>query len=161
MNSNDKQSQGHQGAQQPQQPYFPPPPGPPPVQTSQAQAQAPPLKHPDETPIPDYEIPAYHPSNPQFAPPPTTADDDIYGASPTDQHPPNIPGSTHHYHQQPEEAKKKPHRLSGLGHSFASKVAAPVNALAQKFGSEGFLPESLDKECEKAARILKAFCSKS
>jgi lipid-binding SYLF domain-containing protein len=48
-------------------------------------------------------------------------------------------------------------RLSGLG----SKVAGPFNALANKLGSEAFLPMTMDKECEKAARILRGFCSKS
>jgi lipid-binding SYLF domain-containing protein len=32
--------------------------------------------------------------------------------------------------------------------------------LAHKLGSQSFLPETLDKECDKAASILKSFCSK-
>lgn len=40
------------------------------------------------------------------------------------------------------------------------KAAAPINSIAHKLGSQSFLPETLDKECEKAATILKAFCSK-
>jgi hypothetical protein len=32
--------------------------------------------------------------------------------------------------------------------------------LAHKFGSQSFLPETIDKECDKAASILKSFCSK-
>jgi len=43
--------------------------------------------------------------------------------------------------------------LAGWG----SKAAAPLNALANKMGSESFLPTTLDKECEKAARILRSF----
>ncbi|OAA57522.1 DUF500 domain containing protein [Niveomyces insectorum RCEF 264] len=45
-------------------------------------------------------------------------------------------------------------RLSALG----ARAASPINALANKIGSEGFLPATMDKECEKAARVLKAFC---
>lgn len=150
MSSNEKQS-----AQQGQQPYLPPPPpGPPPLQTSQTQVR----KHSNETPIPDYNIPTYNPAQPQFAPPPQAADDDIYNASPTDGNPPKFPDN--HHHPDEDASKKKSHRLSGLGHTFTTKVAGPVNALAHKFGSEGFLPESLEKECEKAARILRGFCSK-
>ncbi|KAG5987698.1 hypothetical protein E4U54_004899 [Claviceps lovelessii] len=37
-------------------------------------------------------------------------------------------------------------------------AAAPINSLAHKLGSQSFLPESLDKECDKAALILRAFC---
>ncbi|GAB1318191.1 DUF500 and UBA/TS-N domain-containing protein [Madurella fahalii] len=154
MSSNEKQFPGNSGAQQGQQPYFPPPPpGPPPAQASQTQVP----KHSNENPIPDYNIPTYNPAQPQFAPPSTAADDDIYNASPTDGHPPKFPDPHHHHHDE-DASKKKSHRLSGLGHAFTNKVAGPVNALAQKFGSEGFMPESLDKECEKAARILRGFC---
>lgn len=38
------------------------------------------------------------------------------------------------------------------------KLGKPVNNLTNKIGSEAFWPTSLDKECEKAARILKSFC---
>lgn len=155
MNSNDNRSTGNPAGQQGQQPYFPPPPGPPPAEASQTQVP----KHSNETPLPDYNIPPYDPAHPQFAPPLNAGGDDIYNASPTDAHPPKFPDSHHHHHHDEDASKKKSHRLSGLGHAFTSKVAGPVNALANKFGSEGFLPESLDKECEKAARILKGFCS--
>ncbi|KAK0272848.1 hypothetical protein LTR54_014268 [Friedmanniomyces endolithicus] len=38
------------------------------------------------------------------------------------------------------------------------KLGAPVNKLSNKLGSEAFWPTSIDKECDKAARILKSFC---
>lgn len=38
------------------------------------------------------------------------------------------------------------------------KVGAPVNRLSNKLGSEAFWPTTLDKESDKAARILKSFC---
>ncbi|KAL2257369.1 hypothetical protein VTK26DRAFT_261 [Humicola hyalothermophila] len=152
MSSNEKQNPGNPAAHQSQQPQFPPPPpGPPPAQVP---------KHSNETPLPDYDIPAYDPAHPQFAPPPTTADD-IYDATPTDEKPPKFPFGSHHHNKDDndeEGSKKKSNRLSAFGSAFASKVAGPVNALAHKFGAEGFVPESLDKECEKAARILRSFC---
>ncbi|PKX89238.1 DUF500 and UBA/TS-N domain protein [Aspergillus novofumigatus IBT 16806] len=38
------------------------------------------------------------------------------------------------------------------------KVGAPVNRLSNKLGSEAFWPMTLDKESEKAARVLRSFC---
>lgn len=138
----------------PQEQFFPPPPpGPPPVQT----AQAPVAQHLNETPIRDYAIPQYRPSNPSH--PTGEPVDDIYDATPTDEHPPQFPpaGSAQ---QQYEGKSSKPgwsSKLSGWG----SKAAGPFNALANKMGSETFFPGPLDKECEKAARILRSFCSMS
>ncbi|KAK2601854.1 hypothetical protein QQS21_004540 [Conoideocrella luteorostrata] len=43
---------------------------------------------------------------------------------------------------------------------LSSGAAAPINSLAHKLGSQSFLPETLDKECDKAASILKSFCVK-
>ncbi|KAF4632443.1 hypothetical protein G7Y89_g5680 [Cudoniella acicularis] len=42
--------------------------------------------------------------------------------------------------------------------SWADKLGAPVNRLSNKIGSEAFWPTTLDKESDKAARILKSFC---
>jgi lipid-binding SYLF domain-containing protein len=39
------------------------------------------------------------------------------------------------------------------------KLGQPVNKLTNKIGSEAFWPTSLDRESDKAARILKSFCS--
>ncbi|KAL2270690.1 hypothetical protein VTJ83DRAFT_61 [Remersonia thermophila] len=150
MGTNDKPA-AQQGQQGQQQNIPPPPPGPSPAQATQAERP----KHSNETPLPDYDIPAYNPANPQFAPPPGD-DDDIYNASPVDDKPPKW--GFHSHHSKDSDGKKKSNRLSALGEAFTSKVAGPVNALVNKFGAEGFLPESLDKECEKAARILRAFC---
>ncbi|KAK3111432.1 hypothetical protein LTR53_013341 [Teratosphaeriaceae sp. CCFEE 6253] len=38
------------------------------------------------------------------------------------------------------------------------KLGAPVNKLSNKLGSEAFWPTTMDKESDKAARILKSFC---
>ncbi|GAB7353160.1 hypothetical protein MBLNU459_g3693t1 [Dothideomycetes sp. NU459] len=45
-------------------------------------------------------------------------------------------------------------RLYGL----VDKLGAPVNKLSNKLGSEAFWPTTLDKESDKAARILRSFC---
>ncbi|KAF4947202.1 hypothetical protein FSARC_14021 [Fusarium sarcochroum] len=56
----------------------------------------------------------------------------------------------------PEEQKK--HGWSEKFSQLGIKAAAPINSLAHKFGSQSFLPETIDKECDKAASILKSFC---
>jgi hypothetical protein len=38
------------------------------------------------------------------------------------------------------------------------KVGVPINKAANKLGAEAFWPTSLDKESDKAARILRSFC---
>lgn len=43
---------------------------------------------------------------------------------------------------------------------WADKLGAPVNRLSNRLGSEAFWPTTLDKECDKAARILRSFCSR-
>lgn len=133
--------------------FPPPPPGPPPIQTAQPSAP----KHSNETAIPEHEIPPYDPRHPHFAPPPKDKDD-LYDATPTDESPPPFPPRPTSSGKDNEGTEKKSwtHRLSGWG----TKAAAPFNALANKMGSETFLPTTLDKECEKAARILRSFASK-
>ena len=43
-------------------------------------------------------------------------------------------------------------------YNYMDKLGAPVNRLSNKVGSEAFWPTSMDKECEKCARILRVFC---
>lgn len=44
---------------------------------------------------------------------------------------------------------------------WADKIPSPVNRLsAPRLGRDAFWPATLDKECDKAARILKSFCSR-
>lgn len=43
--------------------------------------------------------------------------------------------------------------------AWADKLGDPVNRLSNKLGSEAFWPMSIDKESDKAARILRSFCS--
>lgn len=47
------------------------------------------------------------------------------------------------------------------GWAAFEKLGVPVNKLTNKIGSEAFWPTGMEKECEKAARILKSFCSTS
>ena len=44
------------------------------------------------------------------------------------------------------------------GWSVFEKLGGPVNRLSNKMGCEAFCPTTLDQECDKSARILKAFC---
>ena len=43
-------------------------------------------------------------------------------------------------------------------YKVVDKLGAPVNKLSNKLGSEAFWPTTLDKESDKAARILRSFC---
>ncbi len=93
------------------------------------------------TPIPEYD-----PSKPHsYSPPHTSAT--------SDEH--------HRIHKESESGHPKsqhgwPQRLQNVGmHS-----ATTLNDFAAKMGSESFMPVTMDKECEKAARILSGFCSK-
>ena len=43
-------------------------------------------------------------------------------------------------------------------YKVVDKLGAPVNRLSNKLGSEAFWPTTLDKESDKAARILRSFC---
>lgn len=42
---------------------------------------------------------------------------------------------------------------------WSTKAGVPINKVTNKLGSEAFWPSTLDVECDKAARILKSFCS--
>lgn len=44
-------------------------------------------------------------------------------------------------------------------YTLVDKLGPPVNKITHKLGSEAFWPTTLDKEADKAARILKSFCS--
>jgi lipid-binding SYLF domain-containing protein len=69
-----------------------------------------------------------------------------------------------------ESAWERTKRYSGTAYSKAlkpgfdkawkalDKLGAPVNRLSNKVGAEAFWPTSLDKESDKAARILRSFC---
>lgn len=60
-------------------------------------------------------------------------------------------------------AKTKTQSKTGFDkvYGWVDKLGAPVNRLSNKIGSEAFWPTTLDIESDKAARILKSFCSTS
>ncbi|KAL6864631.1 hypothetical protein J3F83DRAFT_761950 [Trichoderma novae-zelandiae] len=182
---NQKPQEQHEQAQPQhtgqQQHLPPPPPGPPPPQQQQPphqpqyqpplqQQQPPQAQPPHETS--SYAIPAYDPANPVFAPPLSNTLDEP--ASPSAYHQPPVEGQQQQYQQQQyQQAPPSPqHHAAGDQHghhklgwgerlsALGMKAAAPINSIAHKLGSQSFLPETLDKECEKAATILKAFCKK-
>ena len=53
----------------------------------------------------------------------------------------------------------RPDLISCSRTDFVDKLGAPINRFSNKIGSEAFWPTTLDKESDKAARILKTFCS--
>jgi hypothetical protein len=49
-------------------------------------------------------------------------------------------------------------KTKAMGRTWFEKAGRPVNTLSNKLGAEAFWPTTLDKESDKAARILKSFC---
>ncbi|KAI1454203.1 DUF500-domain-containing protein [Annulohypoxylon moriforme] len=136
-----------------QQYYPPPPPGPPPNQThlSNLDPNAPPPSYEESGgsagfSYSDEKIPVLppRPDPPQGAPSAT-------------QPPPAAGTSTPHAAADETSEPSK----SGFGrklYQWGIKAGVPINKLTNKLGSEAFWPTSMDKECDKAARILKSFC---
>ena len=60
----------------------------------------------------------------------------------------------------PSWEKTKTTSKAGFDAAWAQldKLGKPVNKLSHKLGSEAFWPTTLDKESDKAARILRSFC---
>ncbi|QUC21764.1 uncharacterized protein UV8b_06007 [Ustilaginoidea virens] len=144
---------------QSQNPYLPRPQDKP--STSQQQQQ----QHQQQQQQQQYSIPAYNPANPVFAPPPaqsgasvSTAPQDAQQLS--SQPPSSQLSSAQLPHEDAEHGQKKPSWGGRFKNMLSAGAAAPINSLAHKLGSQSFLPETLDKECDKAASILKSFCTK-
>ncbi|KAH8179148.1 las17-binding protein actin regulator domain-containing protein [Sarocladium implicatum] len=109
-----------------------------------------------------YVIPQYNPADPAFASSPAVKipedpqTSNIGGAaagnpapaSPTAASPTSPEGDGAH------KSSSWSARFSNLG----MKAAAPINQLAHKLGSQSFLPETMNKECDKAASIMQSFC---
>ncbi|KAI2601862.1 hypothetical protein GGR54DRAFT_578898 [Hypoxylon sp. NC1633] len=152
-----------------QQYYPPPPPNPPPSQTypSQHDPNFPPPPTYSEAggsagiSVTDEKPPILPPrplssqgahSVPQFPPPPADASFPIAAAAGGHQHQPTTTGAE----PSPSSSSK-----AGFGrklYEWGIKAGVPINKLTNKLGSEAFWPTSMDKECDKAARILKSFC---
>lgn len=115
---------------------------------SSDQYDGPPPPLPGPRPTQQHDaIPAYNPANPQFASPP--------GA----QQYPNA-HSTPHQEAPLAEQDGSRRNLASILTEIGQKAAGPINAIANKLGSQSFLPTTMDKECFKAAQILRSFCSK-
>ncbi|KAH7032654.1 uncharacterized protein B0I36DRAFT_347837 [Microdochium trichocladiopsis] len=130
-------------------PYFPPPPtaaSAPPTTTSSSSATAGIFGPPKVvSPGPDGLPSAMHTVNPGLltAPASSTTPSRKFGHRP-------ISTSAN---------KLKKLRLGeNISKWTTNKVGEPINTIANKLGSEAFWPMTLDKECDKAARILRAFC---
>lgn len=110
-----------------------------------------------------YTIPQYNPAAPVFAPPPAQPADQTAPEAPIPEASTYTPAATTATPSGSTSEQAHPHKKHGWSERFSSlgiKAAAPINSLAHKLGSQSFLPETLDKECEKAASILRTFCSK-
>lgn len=125
-----------------EQNFPPPPPGPPPGHNGLAM-------NPNDRPVPDSNSELYDDT-------PSTHSE---AKAQAQAHPPTETQQTAHQVPPPDSdgAPKK----AGWGSRFSAwggKAATPFNMLANKLGSESFLPDTMEKECEKAARILRSFC---
>lgn len=88
----------------------------------------------------------------QFPPPPTSPSRLNTAASHQQHHPPATSAGA---------SSSSSSSKSGFGrklYELGLKAGVPINKLTNKLGSEAFWPTSMDKECDKAARILKSFC---
>ncbi|KAK8029639.1 hypothetical protein PG993_010930 [Apiospora rasikravindrae] len=133
--------QGQQG--QGQVPYF----APPPTQANDAGPS--------------------QPQAPYFPPPPGQATSDLPPAAA--QHEPYTPSaaaigvaaSSNEKPLQQQQAEPQGSKKKSFGerlYQWGVATGVPVNKITNKLGSEAFWPTTMDKECDKAARILKSFC---
>lgn len=60
--------------------------------------------------------------------------------------------------QSPQQQGSKKKTFGERLYQWGVATGVPVNKITNKLGSEAFWPTSMDKECDKAARILKSFC---
>ncbi|KAK0388132.1 hypothetical protein NLU13_4377 [Sarocladium strictum] len=133
--------------------YRPPqPPRPTQAQNPQQQQQ-------------QYSIPQYNPADPAFANKPAYAipqDTQLNTAAAAATNPATgQPMTDSPSSAPPNSAVDDEHKGSKWSARFSNlgiKAAAPINQLAHKLGSQSFLPEALNKECDKAASILQSFC---
>ncbi|KAI1076669.1 DUF500-domain-containing protein [Whalleya microplaca] len=153
--------------------YPPPPPGPPPNQNQAHSEQPyfpPPPSYTEQDAagaaaagaLGDQKPPALPPRPgsasaqvPQFAPPPTEAGSASSHYTTTAA---AAAAATPGQAGQEASPSSKHHGFGRKFYEWSNKVSGPINKLTNKLGSEAFWPTSLDKECDKAARILKSFC---
>jgi SH3 domain-containing YSC84-like protein 1 len=175
------------GSSSQQQNYPPPPPGPPPAQD--ADYKHPLQSRPVDSPplgeaLPGYtETPGLHfpvdekppalPPRPSsnvgasssFAPPPGS-EEAGYSAGSSSAAAAAAAASTSTSGGDAQQAssasdsKKGKKTFGERFYDWSVKTGVPINKITNKLGSEAFWPMSMDKECDKAARILKSFTSK-
>lgn len=135
------------------------------AETASLYATADGQQHGQDAPPPQYQqhLNNYYPPPP--GPPP---------AEPSGENPPPKPPRPAEQQQQyyaapppiPEQsggstsssASSKPTLKERL-YQWSTKAGVPINNFTNKLGSEAFWPSTMDIECDKAARILKSFCS--
>ncbi|KAI1334420.1 hypothetical protein F5Y15DRAFT_289278 [Xylariaceae sp. FL0016] len=168
-----------------EQQYFPPPPpGPPPSHAhehqhehtdevdgelpsytevlAESEGHAPPPVVSDQKPPALPPRPTSSQGQGQYFPPPPVSPSQ--GQNQYFPPPPASPSqagpSTAPPHQPPAAAESSGNK-SGWSqrlYQWGLKAGVPINKVTNKLGSEAFWPSSMDRECDKAARILKSFC---
>ncbi|ROV87999.1 hypothetical protein VSDG_09178 [Cytospora chrysosperma] len=127
---------------------YPPPPGPPPASQGEYAPPKPPRSGQQQQ---QYQQQDYYP------PPPAQGQ----GYSPQQPSPGNTPVP-----QPPVSGgdnqgfvdSSKPTFGERL-YQWSTKASVPINKVTNRLGSEAFWPSTMEIECDKAARILKSFCS--
>lgn len=154
-----QQHQSHQSSSVPppqyqehMQQYYPPPPpsgapgGPGAPQAGSADDEHPPPK-PPRPQSSQQQNPNY------YAPPPGTQE----FVSPVSPGKPPVPGTEPFTDAVGGSSKPT---FKERFYQWSTKAGVPINKMTNKLGSEAFWPSTMDVECDKAARILKSFCSK-
>ncbi|KAL7624803.1 hypothetical protein AAE478_004017 [Parahypoxylon ruwenzoriense] len=160
----------------------PPPPGPPSSKADQQYCLPPPPPPgpPDQKydyllQKPNYPPPSYSEAGPGVAisdekipvlPPRPVTEPQFTSPFAPPAPSPSIPtqGTALHHQQQNLStigSESPPPPKPGFGrklYEWGIKAGAPINKLTNMLGSEAFWPTSMDKECDKAARILRSFC---
>ncbi|KAK8001042.1 hypothetical protein PG991_013264 [Apiospora marii] len=171
-----------------QQQYIPPPPpGPPPNQNahphplqSHPYSSAPPPSY-EETGPPGSSVTFADEKNP--VPPPRPSSQQAQQGQGQARTPAGAPAAAQHEPYRPSGSSSSSAGAAAIGVASSSNekpdqqqqgskkktfgerlyqwgvaTGVPVNKITNKLGSEAFWPTSMDKECDKAARILKSFC---
>lgn len=149
------QQQGQQQAPPPQyQEYmhqqYPPPPGPPPTNQGEYAPPKPPRPGQNQQ---QQQQQGYYP------PPPAQGQ----GYVPQQPSPGNTPVSQPVVSGGDNQGlvdSSKPTFKERL-YQWSTKAGVPINKVTNRLGSEAFWPSTMEIECDKAARILKSFCSTS
>lgn len=137
---------------------YPPPPGPPPASQGEYAPPKPPRPEQHQEQQQHYYYPP-PPAQDQGYPPPGQSQEYIpQQPSPANHLPvsqPPVGGDNQGFVDSSKPTFKE--RL----YQWSTKAGVPINKLTNRLGSEAFWPSTMEIECDKAARILKSFCSAS